>query len=316
MTVGSPIRVNRAVNAASRAVNSRPHACCLGAAARLVLVPNAGQVSRGGASRFPSSRVYALQVLIAAIAHKAPDCPSPQPVVVVDQEGFGRYRANHAAATGERQQVVIVSTGHRVVNVVATRVSRSHRRSGALAHFALGLAGRCGMSSMSPTYQRAKRRRMADLFESGSVALAAFSRRSHRSSSMRIRRNGVPGGVMASPFLLVTPYPLMWVACSYSMPYARLGSNVPQVTRLIPGQEGWPVSDRPETAAPPRTCPDEGTCHHWCQPGRPCFRVLCCGPLSGVYPGDAWPQDVREIALELDDEPHDVTVPEPAPKED
>lgn len=50
-----------------------------------------------------------------------------------------------------------------------------------------------------------------------------------------------------------------------------------------------------------RACPDEGTCHHGCEVGRPCFRVLCCGPLSGVYPRDEWPQDLRESALQLAD---------------
>jgi hypothetical protein len=43
-------------------------------------------------------------------------------------------------------------------------------------------------------------------------------------------------------------------------------------------------------------CPDGGTCHHQCKVAGPCFRVLCCGPLSGVYPGDAWPQGVRAEA--------------------
>lgn len=79
-------------------------------------------------------------------------------------------------------------------------------------------------------------------------------------------------------------------------------------------------------------CPDGGTCHHRCparrdfcpecgQPVRDhtgwglggcsltdngaalrakdqvgaaaCFRVLYCGPLSNVYPGDSWPDEVR-----------------------
>ena len=53
-------------------------------------------------------------------------------------------------------------------------------------------------------------------------------------------------------------------------------------------------------------CPDGGQCHHGCwsrygrtedTPGvdqrrKPCFRVLGCGPLSGVFPGDAWPTRV------------------------
>ena len=41
-----------------------------------------------------------------------------------------------------------------------------------------------------------------------------------------------------------------------------------------------------------RECPDGGTCHHECSPPA-CFRVKCCGPLSGVYPRDEWPADIR-----------------------
>lgn len=40
-----------------------------------------------------------------------------------------------------------------------------------------------------------------------------------------------------------------------------------------------------------KKCPDAGTCHHNCP--QACFRVLTCGPLSGVYLDDAWPADVR-----------------------
>jgi hypothetical protein len=47
-----------------------------------------------------------------------------------------------------------------------------------------------------------------------------------------------------------------------------------------------------ETKAP-RSCPDDGTCHHACDAG-PCFRVRACGPLSGVFPDNRWPQEVRE----------------------
>ena len=39
-------------------------------------------------------------------------------------------------------------------------------------------------------------------------------------------------------------------------------------------------------------CPDYGACHHDCGDG-PCFRVQYCGPLSGVYPDDEWPVDVK-----------------------
>ena len=38
-------------------------------------------------------------------------------------------------------------------------------------------------------------------------------------------------------------------------------------------------------------CPDGGTCHHECAI-QDCFRVACCGPLSGVYPNDQWPASV------------------------
>jgi hypothetical protein len=43
-------------------------------------------------------------------------------------------------------------------------------------------------------------------------------------------------------------------------------------------------------------CPDGGTCHHQCQAARLCSRVIDCGPLSGVFPGDRWPEDVRKAA--------------------
>lgn len=39
-------------------------------------------------------------------------------------------------------------------------------------------------------------------------------------------------------------------------------------------------------------CPDGGHCHHECSIG--CYRVECCGPLSGVYHNDVWPTDVVE----------------------
>ena len=39
-------------------------------------------------------------------------------------------------------------------------------------------------------------------------------------------------------------------------------------------------------------CPDGGVCGHSCQ--QVCFRVRSCGPLSGVYPDDQWPSQIRE----------------------
>lgn len=38
------------------------------------------------------------------------------------------------------------------------------------------------------------------------------------------------------------------------------------------------------------TCPDGGTCHHRCL--QRCFRVATCEPLSGVFAGDRWPQEI------------------------
>jgi len=39
-------------------------------------------------------------------------------------------------------------------------------------------------------------------------------------------------------------------------------------------------------------CPDGGVCHHRCESSA-CFRVRVAGPLSGVYPGNVWPNGVR-----------------------
>lgn len=46
-------------------------------------------------------------------------------------------------------------------------------------------------------------------------------------------------------------------------------------------------------------CPDGGTCHHLCQTAA-CFRVLGCGPLSGVFPDDRWPDAIYREALKAD----------------
>ena len=63
-------------------------------------------------------------------------------------------------------------------------------------------------------------------------------------------------------------------------------------------------------------CPDGGHCHHSCAvppgdndealtravfgdiPEGTCWRVRYCGPLSGVYPNDRWPQDVADASRE------------------
>lgn len=57
-------------------------------------------------------------------------------------------------------------------------------------------------------------------------------------------------------------------------------------------------------------CPDGGTCHHTCE--RVCFRVDGCGPLSGVYPDDQWPDDVKRqhgAPVEAEDETDDESKP-------
>ena len=69
---------------------------------------------------------------------------------------------------------------------------------------------------------------------------------------------------------------------------------------VIDGAEGplTAVSDdgvvNMEIVDPPPRCPDGGRCHHRCQ--NRCWRVDNCGPLSGVFPEDRWPDATREAA--------------------
>lgn len=51
-----------------------------------------------------------------------------------------------------------------------------------------------------------------------------------------------------------------------------------------------------------RHCPDAGTCHHGCGE-RGCFRVTHCGPLSGVYQGDEWPEAIKAVEAARDARP-------------
>lgn len=52
---------------------------------------------------------------------------------------------------------------------------------------------------------------------------------------------------------------------------------------------------------PFEACPDGGRCWHTCPlveggpegKGAPCWRVTHSGPLSGVFPDDRWPDDVK-----------------------
>lgn len=43
----------------------------------------------------------------------------------------------------------------------------------------------------------------------------------------------------------------------------------------------------------PRLCPDGGICAHDCA-WRTCFRVTVDLPAPGIYPGDQWPDHVRQ----------------------
>ncbi|QWY81954.1 hypothetical protein SEA_SICARIUS2_49 [Arthrobacter phage Sicarius2] len=40
-----------------------------------------------------------------------------------------------------------------------------------------------------------------------------------------------------------------------------------------------------------KSCPDDGRCWHECVDR--CFRVNNCGPLSGVFDGNEWPDDIK-----------------------
>lgn len=75
------------------------------------------------------------------------------------------------------------------------------------------------------------------------------------------------------------------------------------------------VADEPGTTVERRRCPDDGRCHHLCVTG--CWRVSWAGPLSGTYPDDHWPEEVRTAhAYRLGGEPlpsHHQADPDPVP---
>ena len=53
----------------------------------------------------------------------------------------------------------------------------------------------------------------------------------------------------------------------------------------------------------PGKCPDGGTCHSvGDECASSCYRVACCEPLSGVFPGDVWPENVKRAAAVSQDE--------------
>ena len=57
----------------------------------------------------------------------------------------------------------------------------------------------------------------------------------------------------------------------------------------------------------PGKCPDGGTCHSvGDECASSCYRVSCCEPLSGVFPGDVWPENVKWAAAMH----HDAAVPD------
>lgn len=55
----------------------------------------------------------------------------------------------------------------------------------------------------------------------------------------------------------------------------------------------------PECPNVGRACPDGGTCHHECLKtgGGACFRIFNAGPLSDVYAGDEWPEEVKRVEM-------------------
>ena len=89
-----------------------------------------------------------------------------------------------------------------------------------------------------------------------------------------------------------------WCELTYShichQAMIRNGPAAMPAPRVVPSHPaGEPLTTTDLLSHKPDGCPDGGTCGHWCGPGS-CFRVTCCGPLSGVYPGDTWPTEVRE----------------------
>lgn len=158
---------------------------------------------------------------IAGRAEKSPDCPLANWRIMVNtQEAVPRLRpgqsADRAPAVVVRDQFVVVVTRQQVGAMGADL-----RAWWWLVVHDADFAGRCGISSMSPTNQRANFRSTADRLESGSARLTASSSRSHRSSSSRIRRNGVPSGGMVSPFLSLTVILSCRVDCGYIIPYTE-----------------------------------------------------------------------------------------------
>lgn len=98
-------------------------------------------------------------------------------------------------------------------------------------------------------------------------------------------------------------------------PHGRPGAvrdSVPPARAEHPAESAEAVSTARMYVATAGQCPDGGTCHHGCwerrplgpgfvdQRGRPCFRVLTCGPLSGKFPGDYWPPEVLAAEREAD----------------
>lgn len=134
---------------------------------------------------------------------------TPVPALIINS----RPESMWFAPDGTRRPIYAVIDGKQRITAVQMFMD------GRLAVHDADLAGRCGISSMSPTNQRANLRSTADRLESGSARLTASSSRSHRSSSSRIRRNGVPSGGMVSPFLSLTVILSCRVDRGYSIPY-------------------------------------------------------------------------------------------------
>ena len=82
------------------------------------------------------------------------------------------------------------------------------------------------------------------------------------------------------------------------------GHHGKAITRLLAKAEAVMVRAGLDPMPPPAdtaptfpnrlSCPDNGKCHHGCLSGT-CYRVHFCGPLTGHFPGDVWPQDVADF---------------------
>lgn len=85
---------------------------------------------------------------------------------------------------------------------------------------------------------------------------------------------------------------------SYKVTLTNLGNSQDSCYRPFMVRPTQRLDVTADSMASDGHCPDDGRCHHECTTG--CFRVACCGPLSGVFPGNRWPEQVKETYGETD----------------